>query len=148
MLIEESILLRDSAQEILSQNFAGQELSRIEGLVLTAIAENDRAMTAPQVGRILGHSRQVMKRAVDSLVEQQLVEKHENPDHKTAMLLTLTPRGKEYTENTGKILVDVVSSLLTDADIELCQKMGRELKRLRGLIEDYSVTERKPDQKL
>lgn len=142
MLIEECIRLRDSAQDVLSPSLGGQSLTRIEGLVLVAVSEMNYPLTAPQVGRILGYTRQVVKRAVDRLVDLGFLERVENPDHKTAMLLKITDQGSKYKEKIGSIMVDVVDTLLSDADIELCRKMAGDLKRIRTLVEGYKPTPR------
>ncbi len=137
MLIEESIHLRESAQKILSEALGGETLTRLERLVLLSITEAGRPMTASQIGRNLGHSRQVVQRAANQLVALSLLKKLPNPDHKTSALLEPTEKGREFEQQMGDTLIAIVNGLLTDRDIKTCQRVCAELKRLRGLIEAY-----------
>jgi DNA-binding MarR family transcriptional regulator len=69
------------------------ELGDSELLVLSAVVSAQRAPTVPQIGRSLGHPRQLIQRAANSLVERGLLEAVANPDHKRAPLLAATPAG-------------------------------------------------------
>ncbi len=137
LLVEECINFRESAQEVLSVALGGETLSRLEGLVLLSVTESERPLTVPQVGRSLGHSRQVVQRAANHLVELGLVEKLPNPDHKTAALLKATERGEKFETTLGRALLDLVGSYLGEADLQTCERAFRDLRRLRGLLEDY-----------
>ena len=97
-MIEESILLKDNAQRILSRELSGPSLSRLEGLVLVSIVGAGQPQTVPQIGRALSSSRQVINRAANRLEELGLVRKLQNPDHKTAPLLEPTAAGTEVSE--------------------------------------------------
>ena len=143
-LIEESIRLKDSAQFILSESVGGTTLTRIERLVLIMITESDTPMTSSQMSRHLGHSRQVVQRAVNRLLELELIGKLPNPDHKTSPLLEPTAKGMKFEEQLGATLVDIVDSLLTDDDIKMCRRINRDLSKLRQLIENYQAAEQAP----
>lgn len=135
MLIEESILLRNSAQEIFSSALDGPNLSRLEGLILLAIIEAGQPLTAPQVGRNLGHTRQVVQRAANRLVDLGLLQKLPNPDHKTAALFDATADGRARQADTGAAMVALVNELLTESDIKACRRMYRDIRRIREKIE-------------
>ena len=137
MLIEESIYLRDSAQKILSEALGGETLTRLERLVLLSITEAERPLTASQIGRNLGHSRQVVRRAANELVAMSLLKKKPNPDHKTSVLLEPTEKGRAYEQQMGTTLVDIVNTLLSESDIKTCRRVSNDIKRLRGIIEAY-----------
>jgi len=135
MLIEESIRLKDSAQLILSGAMGSTSLSRIERLVLIMIAEADAPMTASQMGRHLGHSRQVIQRAANQLAGLGLLEKVPNPDHKASSLFVATAEGLAFEAQLGEALDGMVHTLLTEQDMKLCVRLTRDLHRLRTLIE-------------
>ena len=137
MVIEESILLRDSAQSILSEALGGDSLSRLERLVLISLTEAGMPLTAAQIGRNLGHTRQVIQRAANRLVELDLVQRRPNPDHKTAFLMEPTKKGLKFEQQMGNALVGIVDTLLTEKDIEMCRRLYRDLKKLRDKIEHY-----------
>ncbi|MYM63119.1 helix-turn-helix domain-containing protein [Pseudomaricurvus sp. HS19] len=137
MLIEEAIHLRDSAQEILSVTLGGPALSRLEGLVLLAIIEAGHPLTAPQVGRNLGHSRQVIQRIANQLVDLGLLRKLPNPDHKTAALLEATDTGKVLHENTGRAMLATVNTLFSEQDQMKCLQLSRDLRKIRSIIESW-----------
>lgn len=137
-LIEETIHLRDSAQNILSEAVGENSLSRLERLVLISLTEAERPLTASQIGRNLGHLRQVVQRAANRLLELQLIQKLPNPDHKTSPLLEPTAEGLNFERRMGSTLNDIVDKLLTEADIKACLKMCKDLKKIRAKIEAYS----------
>ncbi len=134
-LIEESILLRDTAQEILSEPLADYTLTRLEGLTLLALTESGDRLTVPQIGRALGHSRQVIQRAVRRLHELGLVNKLPNPDHKTADLIEPTEAGLAYDSQLAHRLRSLVENLFTETEMESCKRITRELRKFRAVIE-------------
>src|SRR5580698_9210713 len=70
-------------------------LSPMETTVLATVVESPHAPTVPQIGRSLGHSRQIIQRAANSLMASGLIEKVPNPHHKLAPLLLPTRTGKK-----------------------------------------------------
>ena len=136
MLIEECIRLRDTAQEIFSPE-GEYSLTHAEELVMLSISEQESPVTVPKIGRHLGYSRQVAKRAVDRLVELGLVEKLPNPDHKTAMLVRATRKGIAYEAKAGEVMLGVLKNLLSDSDLKKCLRLRSDLKKLRALLEQY-----------
>lgn len=73
---------------------AGSGLSDMEHTVLAAVVEAGRAPTVPQIGRALGHPRQVIQRAANALQAAGLIAPAPNPDHKRAALLIATDQGR------------------------------------------------------
>ncbi len=136
-LIEESIHLKDSAQSILSAALGENTLSRLERLVLISLTEAKKPLTVSQVGRALGHLRQVVQRAANRLLELGLIEKLPNPDHKTSPLLQPTQQGLAFEQQLGDTLIAVVSNLLTESDIKTCERICKDLKKIRAKIEAY-----------
>ncbi len=136
-MIEESILLKDNAQRILSKALSGPSLSRLEGLVLVSVVEADRPQTVPQIGRALSSSRQVIHRAANRLEELGLIMKLQNPDHKTAPLLEPTAEGREYEKHRGIAFDKIVGGIVSEADLKKCERITKDLKRIRELLEEY-----------
>lgn len=134
-LIEESIALKDSAQSILSGAIEDTSLSRLERLVLMTTVESDRALTAAQVGRILGHSRQAVKLATARLLDLEFIRKTPNPEHKTASLLEPTPKGIKFEAQVAATLEEIVSSIFSDKNLRKCERMTRDMRNLKTLIE-------------
>lgn len=136
-LIEESIRLKDSAQDILSDAVGSATLTRMERLILIMITESDAAMTASQISRHLGHSRQVVNRAANQLLELKLIRKLPNPDHKTAPLMVATSKGIEYENQLGEKMVNIVDSLLSESEKKMCLRIAKDLNKLRTRLENY-----------
>lgn len=61
--------------------------------MLGAIALADMPLTAPQIGEAMGVTRQGAQKQLNLLLEQGLVEAHQNPAHRRSPLYVLTPQG-------------------------------------------------------
>jgi DNA-binding MarR family transcriptional regulator len=106
---------------------AGDQLTKELGLtaalwqVLGAIDEASLSMA--QIARIMGLTRQSVRRSIQILVEKGLVEFYENPDHRRAKLAVLTMSGRtilnqvrgKYTDWSNRIAKDLSKSELTAA---------------------------------
>ncbi|MGD1875883.1 MAG: MarR family winged helix-turn-helix transcriptional regulator [Kiloniellaceae bacterium] len=67
--------------------------------VLGAVALEGRPLTVPQIARRMGLSRQAVQRVANDLEAEGLLGWADNPDHKRARLVVLTPAGeKTYAE--------------------------------------------------
>ena len=73
--------------QIFSRLREASGLSGLEVLTLMAITHAVTPPTVPQVGRSLGHPRQVIQRAARVLEQRGFVEALPNPGHKRAALL-------------------------------------------------------------
>ncbi len=138
-MIEESILLKDSAQRILSKELSGPSLTRLEGLVLVSVVGADQPQTAPQIGRALSSSRQVIGRAANRLEELGLIRKLPNPDHKTAPLLEPTAEGRKYEKLLGSAFDRIVDDIVSGPDLKKCEQIASDIRRLRALLEEYEA---------
>ncbi len=61
--------------------------------MLGAIALAGTPLTAPQVGEVMGVTRQGAQKQLNLLLEQRLVEAHPNPAHRRSPLYALTSEG-------------------------------------------------------
>lgn len=85
-------------------NAEGDEITKEFGLssarwkVMGAIVKVGTPLTVSQISRTMGQSRQATQRIVDVMSQQGLLKLEDNPDHKTAKLVTLTKSGLEIYE--------------------------------------------------
>ena len=63
--------------------------------VLGAVALDGRPLTVPQIARRMGLSRQAVQRVANDLAAEGLIAWGDNPDHKRAKLVLLTPAGEQ-----------------------------------------------------
>jgi DNA-binding MarR family transcriptional regulator len=110
-------------------------LSELENVVLTAVTAATQAPTVPQIGRSLGHARQVVQRAADSLVERGMVEWSDNPDHKRARLLLPTAEGMRLKEIRDREGLKVAATLAEDLDAALLSETVAGMRTIRTALE-------------
>ncbi|TGD70997.1 MarR family transcriptional regulator [Mangrovimicrobium sediminis] len=127
------------------QSYSG--LKRMGDLVLNAVYEADSPPTVPQIGRSLGHPRQVIQRVVNELAADGLLERLPNPDHKRAPLLGVTDRGRALKETTDDVALDIANTFLQyAADAEECTRLARELRELRRALEAFARETQEADE--
>jgi DNA-binding MarR family transcriptional regulator len=112
-------------------------LGSTDNLVLAAILEANTPPTVPQIGRSLGHPRQVIQRAVNKLEQEGYIEKRPNPDHKRAPLLTATTRGIELKQGADELALQIADSLLAGADPAVFNRLTADLREAREAIEAF-----------
>jgi hypothetical protein len=78
-LIDEIARLRGRLKVVFPDNAASIGLSELELFVLNAVTGAREPPTVPQIGRSLGHARQVIQRATNALVARGLIEIHRQP---------------------------------------------------------------------
>lgn len=118
----------------LSQNFG---VTKMELAVLTAVVESERAPTVPQIGRSLGHPRQVIQRAANLLLERELIRAEQNPDHKRAVLLVAEEAGVQLKEALDHKAMESVNELMQVVDVTHCERLAVDLRRLRREVETF-----------
>lgn len=91
---DEVARLRGRMRALFAETRAESGLPEMELTVLTAVVNAATPPTVAQIGRSLGHPRQVMQRAANRLAELDLVGFADNPDHKRASLLVATDAGR------------------------------------------------------
>ena len=121
---------------------AASGLAEMEITVLTAVANATDAPTAAQIGRSLGHPRQVVQRAANRLLELGLVSFVDNPEHKRASLIVATDDGRKIKAADHKRAQAVTDALLTRIDQADFAKAADLLHAIRTEIEDF-LRERK-----
>jgi len=107
----------------------------METMVLTAVVEAQRPPTVSQIGRSLGHPRQVVQRAANRLIEERLLEAAVNPEHKRAQLLHATDAGKQLYGDAEMLARKSADALARVLGLNECERLARDLHELRGRIE-------------
>ena len=95
---------------------AGQTLAR--WLVLEAVAQAPR--TVAQIARTMGLTRQSVQRVADLLERDGVTAYAENPDHRRAQLVRLTPHGQQALhtiQQAQRVWADVVGAEIGEAEL-------------------------------
>lgn len=108
-----------------------------DNLVLTSILEADKPPTVPQIGRSLGHPRQVIQRAVNQLENEGYIEKLPNPAHKRAPLLTATQLGTVLKQQADQHALQIAHEVLAETDEDRIARLADELRAARQCIENF-----------
>jgi DNA-binding MarR family transcriptional regulator len=112
------------------------ELADSEMLVLNAVVEAERPPTASQIGRSLGHARQLIQRAANALMERGLIEPVPNPDHKRAALLRATRKGTTLKRAVDARADSVASAIAPALDLDGVRSATRALRAIRRQLEE------------
>ena len=115
---------------------SGDRLARTAGLtaarwqVLGAIALAGRALTAPQIARRMGLSRQTVHVTLAHLTSGKLVELVPNADHRRSNLVRLTPAGEAAFRAIDRRQIAWVNRLaagLSEADLKTTRRVLDQL---------------------
>jgi DNA-binding MarR family transcriptional regulator len=117
-------------------------LSGIEVTTLMAIAHAPTPPTVPQIGRSLGHPRQVIQRAVRVLEEHGLMRLAPNPGHKRAALLVATEQGRALQRMIDAQAAEVLGDVAEGLDLEMLAALSDGLHLLRERIDERMSAER------
>ena len=110
-------------------------LGESELTVLNAVVEAERPPTVSQIGRSLGHARQIVQRAANGLIAAGLIETLPNPDHKRAPLLRATQTGlakKVAIDGTG---AEIAIRLAAGMDADALHRAVDNLRTVRKSLE-------------
>ncbi|WP_421837618.1 MarR family winged helix-turn-helix transcriptional regulator [Novosphingobium sp.] len=116
---------------------AGSALGDMEHTVLVAVVEAREPPTVPQIGRSLGHPRQVIQRAANRLIEARLITAEPNPDHKRAALLVPTAAGQALQAEANRHAGDIAAGLMTCLDAAQVKQATALLSAIRAGIERH-----------
>ena len=136
-VIDEILRLQSCFEDLFSEVSNASELSTLQKLVIFAVFDAPTPPTVPQIGRNLGHPRQVIQRVVNELVREGLLEKAPNPHHKRAMLLLPTEKADKMKRQAEERAFDTAEAFLGNFSARRCESLTGELKMLREALESY-----------
>lgn len=134
---DEVARLRGRMHALFADVRAKAGLAEMELTVLTAAVNAANAPTAAQIGRSLGHPRQVVQRAANRLVELGLVAFAENPNHKRASLIVPTEAGRALKAADHARAQAITSDLLARIEASAFADAAARLNAIRAEIEAY-----------
>ncbi len=123
---------------------AGDRLTKPLGLtsarwqVLGAIDTEGHPLTVAQIGRRMGLSRQAVQRIVNDLERLGFVGLTENPDHKRAKLVVLTPSCVQTLSKLNEVQARWAKQLvegLAEKDLEHALKVMTDIRERCAAIE-------------
>jgi DNA-binding MarR family transcriptional regulator len=94
----------------------GMGLTSARWKVLGALALSDKPMTVAQIARSMGQTRQGVQRIADVMAKEEIVHYQDNPHHKRAKLVLLTPKGKKIYSMLEEIQVPWANTVIADID--------------------------------
>lgn len=136
-LIDVTSRLRGRLKSAFAQSIENSGLSEMEMTVLNAVAEAKSAPTVPQIGRALGHPRQVIQRAANTLIETGMIAVQDNPDHKRAVLLMTTDKGMALKREVNAIANQIEAELLRSIDAAFVIETTEKLETLRAQLDAH-----------
>jgi DNA-binding MarR family transcriptional regulator len=113
----------------------GTGLSDMEHTVLAAVVEARAAPTVPQIGRALGHPRQVIQRAANSLQDKGLIAVADNPDHKRASLLSPAAAGSAVQAEANRKAEAISAKLLEIVAPERLHTAIGQIEAIRAALD-------------
>ncbi|MDO9363463.1 MAG: helix-turn-helix domain-containing protein [Sphingopyxis sp.] len=134
---DEVARLRGRMRALYAETRAASGLAEMELTVLTAVVNAGEAPTVAQIGRSLGHPRQVVQRAANGLAALGLISFADNPDHKRASLIVASEAGRALKAADHKRAQAVTDALLARIDSESFAAAADQLHMIRSEIEAY-----------
>jgi len=117
-------------------------LSSARWQVLGALAGEGRPLAVAQIARRMGLTRQSVRRTVSDLVELGFVELADNPDHKRAKLVVLTPLGIETLTEVTAVQAELAEYLAADLDPQQLRQtlalLGQVIDRCESFKSGFS----------
>ena len=134
---DEVARLRGRMRALFAETRAMSGLPEMELMVLTAAVNAATPPTVAQIGRSLGHPRQVMQRAANRLAELGLVTFADNPDHKRASLIVATEAGRALKAEDHARAQAVTRAVMARIDAATFADAAARMHAIRTEIEAY-----------
>jgi DNA-binding MarR family transcriptional regulator len=131
-MISECFLVHGRLVNIFSTIKDSVDLTGTEALTLFAVINSGKPVTVPQIGRSLGHARQVIQRAANVLVGRGLLETRDNPAHKRAAFLVATEAGRKIKlgfDAAGRAVAETLAGGMDLATVLATHDGLRQLRR-------------------
>ena len=137
-VIGEVLRLQSSLEDLFVVVSDASSLTTLQKLVIFTVFDAPAPLTVPQIGRILGHPRQVIQRVANDLVKAGLIEKVPNPHHKRAMLLVPTDKISDIKQRAERRALETAEALMGTISVKRCNVLTRELGALTEAIEAFT----------
>ena len=134
---DEVARLRGRMRALFAETRAESGLPEMELMVLTAVVNAAAAPTVAQIGRSLGHPRQVVQRAANRLAELGLVTFADNPDHKRASLIVAAEAGRALKAEDHARAQAVTRAVMARIDAAAFADAAARMHAIRTEIEAY-----------
>lgn len=134
-LVDETSRLTGRLKSVFAVSRQSVGLGDSETMVLNSVVEAERAPTVAQIGRSLGHPRQLIQRAANSLRDAGLIETADNPDHKRAPLLKPTEKGFALKRQADKLAEEIAERLMPALDENGVRETTAVLRAIRKQLE-------------
>ncbi|MBL4691974.1 MAG: MarR family transcriptional regulator, partial [Magnetovibrio sp.] len=97
---------------------------------------DDRSLAVPHIAREMGLTRQGVQKTVNILGKEGLIELQNNPHHKTAKLVQITPKGRQRLDLASKIQMEWANTLTQTLNIDDLKTAYNVIQILRIKIEE------------
>lgn len=134
-LVDETSRLNGRLKSLFAASRQSIGLNESEIMVLNAVVEAERAPTVAQIARSLGHDRQLVQRAANSLKEAGLIETADNPDHKRAPLMQATDKGFALKRRADARAEEIAEELFPALDMGSVREAVEGLRGIRKQLE-------------
>jgi DNA-binding MarR family transcriptional regulator len=112
----------------------------LEALVLGAVVSTPTPLTVPDIGRMLGYSRQAIQRAANKLIELKLLETAANPNHKRASVYRATNKGRGLMSEVQVPTLELATTLTDEFDLARAQRLNADLQALLVAIKAHAAS--------
>jgi len=99
-----------------------------------------------QIARDLGRKRQGVQPTVDRLLQKGLVELRENPNHRRAMLIALTPAGRAVLDEINERQESWVNSLARTLGVDELRQMASLARLVEERLSDRRARMSRPSR--
>ena len=110
-------------------------LSSARWKILGALQRAGQALSAAQIARAMGQSRQGVQRLVNELHEEELLEFADNPNHKRAKLISLSGKGLAVFSELEILQARWANKQSNDIDNAALETTLTTLKEMSGGLE-------------
>jgi DNA-binding MarR family transcriptional regulator len=97
-------------------------------------------MSVADISRFIGNTRQAVQRIADRLVEEELVEFHDNPAHARAKLLAPTEKGRSAVRAIAPAHVELADRLATAYGKDKLAHLLALMEDLEVVLEDIAIS--------
>jgi DNA-binding MarR family transcriptional regulator len=97
-------------------------------------------MSVADISRFIGNTRQAVQRIADRLVEEGMVEFHDNPAHARAKLLAPTEKGRSAVRAIAPAHVELADRLATAYGKDKLAHLLALMEDLEVVLEDIAIS--------